>query len=550
MKMIPPGMDEMSFKAALRKFSDIVGKEWVFIDDESLVTYRDDYSPYWDQPEDRKTSAAVAPGSVEEVQAVVAIANEFKVPIFPFSTGKNLGYGGAAANLSGSVIVDLKRMNRIIEVDPIKGHALVEPGVSYFDLYNYIEENNLPVWIDCTETGWGSVMGNALDRGMGYTGQAYRDHFGAVCGLEVVLPNGDLMRTGMGAMPGNKSWQAYKYGFGPYVDGLFSQGNFGIVTKLGIHLMPRPESLYAGTVSVPNYRDIIPLLETLTNLEQQGIVDGIPQIYSPVTKGFEGNLDRRITEVIGRKGGALDSELKSIAKGKPFWTLRVLCYGPEPVAKSKWEYARSRLLSTAKGSKLVDQTYYTIPLSPEQIEGLEPLRANLDRKVNFGIPNLGIFAMGARSPIFPSPSDGHVWFSPTFPRSGEELVKAQNIFCRELIDLDVSIGLNAPLPGIYTSRSFFFLIPIFTSKTDPKVGEKGLQILKHFIDVSAENGWAEYRASPVLQEYIQNLNSFGDHAYLRFVEKIKDAVDPNGIISAGRYGIWPKHLRHMSQRGK
>lgn len=70
------------------------------------------------------------------------------------------------------------------------------------------------------------------------------------CGLEVVLPNGELMRTGMGAMPqpkekgqpntrldeepGNKCWQLFPYGFGPYNDGLFSQSNLGIVTKLGI----------------------------------------------------------------------------------------------------------------------------------------------------------------------------------------------------------------------------------------------------------------------------------------------------------------------------
>jgi hypothetical protein len=70
------------------------------------------------------------------------------------------------------------------------------------------------------------------------------------CGMEVILPDGELLRTGMGAMPqpkapgskagrideepGNKCWQLFPYGFGPYNDGLFSQSNLGIVTKLGI----------------------------------------------------------------------------------------------------------------------------------------------------------------------------------------------------------------------------------------------------------------------------------------------------------------------------
>jgi 4-cresol dehydrogenase (hydroxylating) len=196
---------------------------------------------------------------------------------------------------------------------------------------------------------------------------------------------------------------------------------------------------------------------------------------------------------------------------------------------------------------VVDEREYELPLSPEKIEALAPLRADQERKVNFGIPNLSIFAAGSRSPIFPTPTDGHIWFSPTFPRSGEELIKAQNVFNRALLDRNVDIGLNAPLPGIFTPRSFFCLIPIFLYKNDPEANRNSLNLIKEVIEIAAQNGWAEYRAAPALQEYIQNLNSFGDHAYLRFCESIKDAVDPNGILSAGRYGIWPKHMRNGGQ---
>jgi len=76
------------------------------------------------------------------------------------------------------------------------------------------------------------------------------DHFMMHCGMEIVLPNGELVRTGMGALPdpdaslkpglrpdqqpGNKCWQLFNYGFGPYNDGIFSQSNLGIVVKMGI----------------------------------------------------------------------------------------------------------------------------------------------------------------------------------------------------------------------------------------------------------------------------------------------------------------------------
>ena len=98
--------------------------------------------------------------------------------------------------LSGSVVLDLKRMNRILEVNERNACALVEPGVSYFDLYRYIQERGLKLWIDCPDPGWGSVVGNALDHGAGYTMNPYRDHFAAQCGMEVVTGAGDLYAAG------------------------------------------------------------------------------------------------------------------------------------------------------------------------------------------------------------------------------------------------------------------------------------------------------------------------------------------------------------------
>ena len=130
-------------------------------------------------------------------------------------------------------------MNRVIEVDDERYFAIVEPGVSYFDLYRHIQDRKLKVWIDCPDPGWGSLVGNALDHGVGYTYGIYRDHFHAHCGLEVVMPDGEIVRTGMGALPGAKTWGEYRYGFGPTLDGLFAQGNVGIVTKMGFHLLPR-----------------------------------------------------------------------------------------------------------------------------------------------------------------------------------------------------------------------------------------------------------------------------------------------------------------------
>ena len=171
----PAGVAAADFSAALTQFEAALGKEWVFTSDEDVDLYRDAYSPFWGEPEERKAAAALAPENVDQVQKIVRIANHYRIPLYPISTGRNLGYGGSAPCASGNVVLDLKRMNRVLEVNENNAYALVEPGVSYFDLYRHIEERGLKVWLDVPDPGWGSPMGNSLDRGGGYTTHQFHE---------------------------------------------------------------------------------------------------------------------------------------------------------------------------------------------------------------------------------------------------------------------------------------------------------------------------------------------------------------------------------------
>ena len=112
-----------------------------------------------------------------------------------------------------------------------------------------------------------------------------RDHFGSHCGMEGVLPNGELIRTGMGAVPNSKTWQDYRYGAGSYVDGIFSQWSSGVVTKMVFWLNPLPDAYLRGSVTVPKQQNLIPLVDTLNYLENMGITNGIPQLGAPVFGG-------------------------------------------------------------------------------------------------------------------------------------------------------------------------------------------------------------------------------------------------------------------------
>lgn len=151
---LPPHLKVADFNAAIREFRSALGADWVFVTDDDVSLYRDAYSPARGEPDEKYASAAVAPKSVEEVQAVVRIANKYRIPLYPISTGRNLGYGGSAPVLSGSVVVDLKRMNRIIEVNEEQAYALVEPGVSYFDLHRYLQDHDIALWVDSPAPAW------------------------------------------------------------------------------------------------------------------------------------------------------------------------------------------------------------------------------------------------------------------------------------------------------------------------------------------------------------------------------------------------------------
>jgi FAD/FMN-containing dehydrogenase len=96
-------------------------------------------------------SATIAPRAVPEVQALLRLCNELEVPVWPVSIGRNTGYGGAAPRVPGSVCLELgKHMNRVLEVNTEGAYALVEPGVTYADLHEYLEERGLreKVWMD------------------------------------------------------------------------------------------------------------------------------------------------------------------------------------------------------------------------------------------------------------------------------------------------------------------------------------------------------------------------------------------------------------------
>ena len=529
----PPGLTEADFTRAVAEFQQAIGSQWVFTEDADLDLYRDAYSPLWGEEEEKIASAALAPQSAEEVQAIMRIANAYRIPVYPVSTGRNLGYGGSAPVLSGSVVLDLKRMNRILEVNEANAYALVEPGVSYFELYKYIQERGLKLWIDCPDPGWGSVIGNALDHGCGYTVNPYRDHFEAHCGMEVVLANGDIVRTGMGALPNAETWQQYRWGFGPWVDGLFGQSNFGVVTKMGIWLYPAPEAYRSGSVQVMKYNDIHQLVEVTARMMYSNVLNCGTGLQSPMQFVINQNPDLQERYLRANEDDIRVLDEYAAANNTPFWSSQFKFYGPASINDVSWEYVKTQF-AHIEGVRFQDQENLRFPLSEEEIQ-------NTQDENFLGIPSLSVFSLGARSNFNPTGSNGHLGFSPVIPMTGKAVLESQKVMGQVLRDMGAATVFNV-FPQSYHQRTFTILLG-FSVTRDVAENRKNREIFRELVRVAAEHGWGEYRTHTAFMDDCAAAYSFNNGALMRLQETLKDAIDPNGIISAGRYGIWPRHLR-------
>jgi 4-cresol dehydrogenase (hydroxylating) flavoprotein subunit len=519
---LPPGLSEQDFAAALEAFTAVLGAERVHTGEEDLRGFRDPFAfSTWD---DYTASAVLMPETVEEIQAIVRIANERTVPLWAHGQGRNNGYGGPAPRVRGSVIVSLRNMNRVLEINEDCAYAVVEPGVRWFDLYEAIVKGGHRLMLSCADLGWGSVIGNTLDHGVTYMPPG--QDMAAPCGMEVVLPNGEVMRTGMGAMDGNKSWHVYKRGLGPTPDQLFMQSNFGIVTKMGYWLMPYPECYMPLWLRVWRDDDLGPVLDILRRLMLDGTVRMQPQVMNTVLVGsIFSSRDQFWTQEGPIPDDVLDTMAKELDCGR--WLMRFALYDDEAIVDHKFKKIQEAF-GAIEGAEVWGTKY-----APDDIPNIE----NPIEKVQGGVPNLEINNLTA---WYGGEEGGHIGFSPVAPMTGPDGLALRDLL-RSMIE---EAGLDYMAALIPTNaRSFIHITLVVFDTKNEEQARSAYEVCQTLVVESAKQGYGEYRAHLNFMDLASEQYAFNDHAYMRFCETIKDALDPNGILAPGKQGIWPKGMR-------
>ena len=258
----------------LQKLKGVVGDDFVSVDPEDIYIYSQDMTENVPSEPD----FIVMPESVEEVQAIIQLANECKIPVTPFVAGANIG--GLTIPLKGGISLDLRRMKRVIEVNETEMYAVLEPGVTFGHIKAYLEKNHPDlIYAYPFAPPYTSVMCNALLSGLTNLAHRHGCMGDWINGLEVVLPTGEIVKVGSCAVS--------KYWFGrhplPDISGLFIgwQGATGVVTKIAVQLYPTPSFKREMAVTTD---DVDTTFKFMRRISRTQVLDELTAVSFDVTK--------------------------------------------------------------------------------------------------------------------------------------------------------------------------------------------------------------------------------------------------------------------------
>jgi FAD/FMN-containing dehydrogenase len=227
----------------------------------------------------------VMPKTTEEVQEIIKLANREKVPITP--KGGGLALTGLVIPLKGGIVMDLKRMDRILEVNEKASYAVVEAGVTHGALKSHLQKYHPRLRHSIPDSpAIATIAANAVIHGQGRLSQQRGFNSDMVSGLEVVLGTGEICRIGSCAV--SSSWFSKGPPL-PDLSGLFLGwfGSTGVITKLGIKLYPC-KKIRDVMLFLTDKADLVP--EIIRKLAYTEMIEDIVVTAQPLPLRFKGNF--------------------------------------------------------------------------------------------------------------------------------------------------------------------------------------------------------------------------------------------------------------------
>lgn len=526
---------------ALRAWRAALGEDAVVTGEQALSRYR-----HCTSGATRSVRAALRPRKSEQVIEVVKVAARFGVPLHPISTGHNWGYGTALAASEGAVVLDLSALRAITDFDEELGVVSVEPGITQGDLAAFLAEREAPYLVPVTGAGPScSVLANALERGYGIT--PVSDHASAVMGIEAVLADGTLYRPVLADLGAPQAAQSYRWGVGPYLNGLFLQSGHGIVTRMTLGLARRPEVIKAF---VANLRE---------DLAVERAVEAVRAVLRAVP-GTVGGINllnaRRVLAMsvpypsagVGPDGLIAEEVIARLKRERdvPEWTVFGTLYGTRRSVAAAQAEIRRRMrplarrllfLSRPMASKLHSASKWVPGSLGVRVGTAARLIASSLQLVE-GQPNetalaLAYWGAGKRPddqrPLDPARDGcGLIWYAPLVPMRPEVV--------RRYLDFVVPTLRSHGVEPLVTltslsERCFDSSVPLLFDRASAQATQRAQACYMELLEGGRKLGFVPYRVHVDAMSWLTGQRS----VHWDLAARLKNALDPRGIISPGRY---------------
>jgi len=460
----------MPINEKIKALRDIVGPENVMDSLPALLIYARDASPM----RGKIPIAVVRPGSIEEVQEIVRWANETKTPLYPRSGGTSLW--GAVPLVDGSVVVDMTRMKRVIEINEKNLCCIVEPGITFGELEAILARHGFRFLVSPENGIGGTVGGNFISHGTGWGCGPYISNQGdCVLGCKVVLPTGEVVTTGTMANP-KAHGHFYRYAFANDLTGLFcgSEGTLGIVVELALKIEEMPGAMGFAAFG---YDDIEDAGEAIYRVRRARI----PTIYAYLS---------------------------------PSWTMNMLF--PE---KAPWQHVVKFVIEANTKEILDIELNRLIEIAGRKGTYLGAELAEETWRERYRWVGLFGYKLGMRAVL------------PVHIPIGEIAVYFKKI---EEIASEVKekYGLRVGAGSFMCDRSMVVVVVTYFDPSNMREAENALRAWNEIKSRIIDLGICPYRMGGLWADQMHKLGT-----YYELLKKLKKALDPNNIMAPGILGL-------------
>jgi 4-cresol dehydrogenase (hydroxylating) len=485
--------------------------------------------------------AIVRPATRADVQLCMRIARRLGVPVYPYSTGENWGYGSRVPVRNG-LLLDLGRMNRIIDFSEELAYVVIEPGVTQRQLHEFLQEKRSRLWMDSTGASPDcSIIGNTMERGFGHTPMG--DHCANACAFEVVLSTGDVIDTGFGQFAGSRTANVSRWGVGPSLDGLFSQSNLGIVTRMTVWLMPAPEHFEAFFFMCHDENGLGAVIDALRVLRLNGTLRGIPHIgndYKVLSA-----TDRFPWELTGGHTPLDASLVQRLRKERTIgaWNGSGALYGTRAQVRSARAQVKRALAGKVDRLQFVNDRLLRV-----MRRFATPFRLvtgwDISKTLSLLAPVYGLMKGVPTDSTLTStywrkrstPQDdqdpdrdgcGLLWCSPVIPATAADAVAATRLASSTLLEFGFEPQMSISFAA---ERSLICVTTISYDRAVPGEDERALACYRELHERLLAHGYPPYRLNVSAMDLVTQSDSYG-----RLLSSLKASLDPDGVIAPGRY---------------